>query len=163
MPTFSSSQHPVHRTRSTAERHRTARRASRGTALMLVPAAILVFFVLGSISIDLTAIFLAQRSAQRSVSAAADDAAAMLDTRLIQYNGELRIDTAAAEQVARAHIAARVPAARLRGPVIVRVSADRKSIEVRITVRVPHIMMKALPGRTDYEDLTVTSAGRILK
>jgi len=130
---------------------------------MLVPASILVFFVLGSIAIDLTAIFLAQRSAQRSVSAAADDAAGMLDTRQIQYNGDLLIDQEAAERVARAHIAARVPQARLLGPVIVKVSADRKSIEVRITVRVPHIMMRALPGRAAYEDLTVTSAGRILK
>jgi len=130
---------------------------------MLVPASILVFFVLGSIAIDLTAIFLAQRSAQRSVSAAADDAAGMLDTRQIQYNGDLLIDQEAAERVARAHIAARVPQARLLEPVIVKVSADRKSIEVRITVRVPHIMMRALPGRAAYEDLTVTSAGRILK
>ena len=166
MPTSSSSQHPAHRTETattTATRAGRSVGATRGTALMLVPAAMLVFFVLGSISIDLTAIFLAQRSAQRSVSAAADDAAGMLDTRLIQYNGDLLIDIAAANRVARAHIASRVPSASLRGPVIVKVSADRKSIEVRITVRVPHIMMKALPGRTDYEDVTVTSAGRILK
>ena len=159
MPTTSSSLLLAPRANSTQPRLHAATRPSRGTALMLVPASILVFFVLGSIAIDLTAVFLAQRS----VSAAADDAAAMLDTRLIQQNGELRIDIAAAERVARAHISARVPAASLRGPVIVIVSTDRKSIEVRITVRVPHIMMRALPGRSAYEDLTVTSAGRILK
>ena len=163
MPTTSSSLLLAPRASSTQHRLHAATRPSRGTALMLVPASILVFFVLGSIAIDLTAVFLAQRSAQRSVSAAADDAAAMLDTRLIQQNGELRIDIAAAERVARAHISARVPAASLRGPVIVIVSTDRKSIEVRITVRVPHIMMRALPGRSAYEDLTVSSAGRILK
>ncbi|MEX0767384.1 MAG: hypothetical protein WD029_02825 [Microthrixaceae bacterium] len=130
---------------------------------MLVPASILVFFVLGSIAIDFTAIFLAQRSAQRSVSAAADDAAGMLDTRQIQYNGDLLIDNEAADRVARAHIAAKIPQSILQGPVVVLVSDDRKSLKVRITVRIPHMMMRALPGRAAYEDLTITSAGRILK
>lgn len=163
MPTFFSSLPHAPQPESSAQTHSSSRGSSRGTALMLVPAIILIFFVLGSIAIDLTAIFLAQRSAQRSVSAAADDAAGMLDTRLIQQNGDIQINPEAARRVALAHITTRVPAATLHGPVIVTVSTDRKSVDVRITIRVPHIMMRALPGRPAYEDLTVTSTGRILK
>ncbi|CAN5650170.1 hypothetical protein BH10ACT3_BH10ACT3_07710 [soil metagenome] len=71
---------------------------------MLVPAIMLILIALGSIAVDMTAVFGAQRATQQVVAAAADDAAGMLDSRAIQRDGTIAIDPIAAERVAVAHI-----------------------------------------------------------
>ncbi len=56
-------------------------RAERATALVMVPAVALVFIVLAAIALDLTAVAGVQRSAERTLAAAVDDAAGMIDGR----------------------------------------------------------------------------------
>lgn len=147
----------------TTPRRRSAPEAERATALMLAPALMLVLIALGSIAVDLTALHGAHRSLHRVVSAAADDAAGMLDTRLIQQSGELRIDPAAAFIVASAHVKSAHLPGDLVGPVRVQVSDDGATVDVRATVRVEHVMMGAVPGAGADELLTVSATSRLLQ
>ncbi len=77
----------------------------RGTAMVLVPTMALVVFALAGLAIDLSLVHSAHRALHRSVSAAADDAAAMIDQRHLQMTGELRVDTTAAQRIVEAHLA----------------------------------------------------------
>ncbi len=115
----------------------------RGTALVMVPALALVLVVLGAVAIDLAVAHAAQRSAVRVATAAADDAAGMIDRRAVQLDGVVRIDPVAADLVARA----RIRTADLPGPVEgVEVHSDASSVEVVLRVRVPHVFLDAVPG-----------------
>lgn len=120
-----------------------AEAGERGTALVMVPALALVLVVLGAIAVDLGVAHAAQRSAVRVATAAADDAAGMIDRRAVQADGVVRIDPVAAERVARA----RIRTADLLGPVAeVEVRSDARSVEVVLRVRVPHVFLDAVPG-----------------
>ena len=89
---------------SPAERRRRSAAAESASALALVPALLLVFLCLGGIAIDLSLVHGAHRGAHRTLSSAADDAAAMIDTSELQLSGELRIDPGDAERVVLAHL-----------------------------------------------------------
>ena len=130
---------------------------------MLVPALMLVLMSLGVIAVDLTAMHGAHRSVHRIVSAAADDAAGMLDTRLIQQTGELRIDPGAADAVAAAHLrTAQLPGTQI-GPALVTVSADGAVVEIRVQVQIEHILLPTLPGAAGSDVLTVVATGRLVR
>jgi hypothetical protein len=138
---------------------------------MLVPACLLVFIVLGGIAIDLSLQHSAQRTTFSTVSAAADDAAGMVDARAHQIDGSVRLDTEAAERVARAHLG--IASENLRAgteevdPAQEIVASDVEttadSVTVSATVRVRHIFMRALPGAPDSSDVTVRAVGRFLE
>lgn len=149
------------RWRRTARRADAARaRCERATALVLVPAMALVFLALGSIAVDLTMLHGAHRAVHRVVSAAADDAAGMIDAREVQTSGDVRIDTVAARRVVAAHLAS----AELPGTLVsidVQVAPDRRSLDVFAVVRIPHVMLRALPGAGDDELLTVAARARL--
>ena len=117
-----------------------------GTALVLVPAMMLVLIVLAGIAVDLVASHVAQRSLYRTVSAAADDAAGMIDGRRLQADGSLTIDDAAAERVVRTRLAT----SDLPGPVTEAVvDTDDTTVEVRVRVLIPRIFLRAVPGADD--------------
>ena len=135
----------------------------RATALVLVPALMLVLLTLGAIAVDLTAMHGAHRSAHRIVSSAADDAAGMLDTRLIQQTGELRIDPAASAMVADAQVrTAQLPGTQV-GPTEVTVSGDGTTVRVRVRVRIEHILLPSVPGAAESDILTVAATGRLVR
>ncbi|MBS1838563.1 MAG: hypothetical protein JST64_12800 [Actinobacteria bacterium] len=103
----------------------------------------LVLVVLGAIALDLTAVAGAQRSAERVLAAAVDDAAGMIDSRAHQIDGTVRIDTARAER----YVVARIDAARLPGRVVeVRVAVTDTVVEATVRVQTPHIFLRAVPG-----------------
>lgn len=147
-----------------------ARRTESGTALMLMPALVLVLLVLGAIAVDLSLLHSARRSAYRSLSAAADDAAAMVDAREFQRTGDVRLDAEAARRVARAHLGV------LEGPAPpgfaepafdvaeAAVHADAGSGRVRIeaTVLVERVFASAIPGMDDTTSIPVVVTGRML-
>lgn len=144
------------------------RRSQTGTALMLVPAMLMVVMVLGGIAVDLSLAYSAQRSLYRTLSAAADDAASMVDTRAHQINGSVRLDTDAATRVARTHLgvvesnlgadtARAHPTNELLDSSVL-VTAD--SVTVTATVSVEHIFMKAVPGSPDSSEVTVVAVGK---
>lgn len=135
---------------------------------MLVPASLLVLMVLGGIAVDLSLQHSAQRMLFSTVSAAADDAAGMVDARAHQADGSVRLDTAAATRVAQAHLGVAtqdlvVGAEPAQEIVASSVSTTDDSVTVSATVRVRHIFMRALPGAPDSSDITVSAVGRFLR
>ena len=132
--------------------------AERATALVLVPALALVLIVLGAIAVDLVAAHAAQRSLHRVVSAAADDAAGMVDARSYQRDGVLRIDPTAAERVVRA----RLRTADLPGRIeTTTVTVGDTTVDVQVRATVPHVFLGALPGAADIESVPIRVRGRL--
>lgn len=75
----------------------------RGSVLMLMPALVLVLLMLGAISVDSAIAYLGHRELQDFTASVADQAAnAALDKPAFYGGGTVRIDEAAAQQVARA-------------------------------------------------------------
>ena len=151
-----------------ADHHR--RRDQAGSALVLVPALVLVALALGGIGVDLALVHMARRSAYRSLSAAVDDAAGMVDARRLQLDGEARLDPGAAERVVRAHLGLLVssgaeswaePAFEVTGAEVL-TDPDAGTVSVTATVRVEHILLAAVPGVADSTDVRISSVGRLL-
>lgn len=137
---------------------------------MLAPALVLVVLVLGAIAVDLSLVHAARRSAYRSLSAAADDAAAMVDSAEFQRSGEVRLDPDSAERVVRAHLGVldgdappgfSEPAFRvLDADVAVDVPAGR--VRIAATVEVAHVFGPAVPGLDDTTTISMSVTGRML-
>lgn len=134
----------------------------RGTVLILVPTMMLVLLSLGAIAIDLTAIHLSQRAIHRVVSAAADDAAGMIDTRQIQIDGSVRIDAAKAARTITAHLRSASLPGTPRGTPEVAIANDGLSLTVQVVVEVDHILLRSMPGASQSELITVAASARIL-
>lgn len=143
-------------------RRRSARPSAdeRATTLVLVPAMTLVVMALGAVAVDLSLLHAAHRDVHRVVSAAADDASAVLDERELQVSGRVVIDPVGARGVAEAHLAAARLPGELVGPVDVRITDDRTSIEVKVVVDVPHVLLRSAPG-ADERRLRVAARGRL--
>ena len=81
---------------------------SRGSALLLLPAAVLALLVLGAIAVDSAVVFTAQRQVADAAAAAANDAAARaVDADDFYRCGAVRLDAGAARRSVAATIAAR--------------------------------------------------------
>jgi Flp pilus assembly protein TadG len=122
----------------------------RGSALMLMPAAVLVFVVLGAIAVDFAVAFLGEREVSNAAAAAANDVAgAALDRDRLYAEGALRLDPVEADRIGRSAVAAS-GLDDLDG-VDVRVVVSRSTPEVTVTVsaRVRYVFAKALPGGPD--------------
>lgn len=128
---------------------------------MLVPAMLLALICLGGIAIDLSVMHGAHRSAHRSVTAAADDAAAMIDSSLLQQTGELRIEPIAARRIALAQMdAVQLPGHVVDGPWVV-VDDSGSVVTVGVVLDIDHVMLRALPGHEDRERITVVAGARL--
>lgn len=133
-------------------------RTERATALVLAPALALILLVLAGVAVDLAAVHTAQRTLQRVVSGAADDAAAMIDARRVQVDGDIVVDPDRARRVAEHQVrAARLPGRLER--VDVRVGTDR--VEVRVEVMVRHGFLGTFPGGPDTERVAATARARL--
>ena len=113
-----------------------------------MPAAALIFVILGALALDATVVFLAERELAGAAAAAANDAAAVaLDSDAFYDRGVVQVDVKRAAQV----VAASVAAKRLGDAGI---HVDPPNVEVRdgtritvtITGSAPYVFAKALPG-----------------
>ena len=115
---------------------------------MLVPAAVLVLFVLGSIAVDSSLAFMAQRELTSAAAAAANDAAGAALSDDAFYGGgtpgQVLLDQAAAEEVARIALDKRAPLGLT--DVVQRVIVSGEQVCVVVTGRVGYIFAKAIPG-----------------
>ena len=117
---------------------------------MLVPAGVLVLFVLASISVDAAVAFLAQRELSAAAAAAANDAAgAAVSDQAFYADGTgtpagVVLDQGKAEQVARRALDARVP--RGVAEVVQEVVVDGDQVCVTVTGRVAYVFARAVPG-----------------
>lgn len=125
------------------------RRTERGSVLLLVPAAVLVLFVLGAIAVDAAVVFLAQRELGSATAAAANDAAAAAFAEAPFYErGRVELDLARARYVAAESLAARASTGlALIGEPDVRIVG--RQICVTAEARVPRIFGGAIPGAAD--------------
>jgi Flp pilus assembly protein TadG len=120
-----------------------------GSVLMLVPAAVLVLVVLGSIAVDFAIAFLGQRELTGAAAAAANDAAAAAISDATFYRGSgpdsdrIEVDDEAARGVVDAAVRARAP----RGVAVTGVSVQAPGAQVCVTLRgeVEYLFAKALP------------------
>ncbi len=110
-----------------------------------MPAAVLVFLVLGALAVDAAAVFLAQRQLANAAVAAANDAvAAAVDVDSFYSLGRVRLLPGEAQRIADETVL-RLGLDRLREvrPVA---TVRGEVVEVTITARVDHIFSGAVPG-----------------
>jgi len=132
-------------------------RGARGSALMLMPAAILIMFVLGAIAVDLTAIRVGQRDLQAALTDAANDAVTgALDESMVRAGLGYRVDDDVAWMIAMSVLGTKgVLPDLVAGPDIV-VGPDG-SVTITAARRVPHIFGRALPGVPHHEVVRATA------
>ncbi len=131
----------------------------RGSVLVLMPAAVLVFLVLGALAVDSAAVFLAQRQLANAASAAANDAATQaVDLDLFYAGGSVRLVPGDAQRVAVAtvrrlgldHLSEVRPVVTVRGDVV----------EVTVTARAHQIFAPAVPGGADTVAVAATAVAQ---
>ena len=119
---------------------------------MLMPAAVLVFVVLGAFCVDFAAVHLGQRELVSAGQGAANDAAAAgFDAAAFYTGGAVTLDEAAARQAAVRSLATNLPEARIDT-----FSVDVGEATVALTVSMPvdTVFAKALPGGPDTIEVT---------
>jgi Flp pilus assembly protein TadG len=126
-------------------------RGENGTVLMLMPVAVLIMFVLGAITVDLTAV----RAGQQDLLAAATDAAydaatAGLDEAALRSGRGYQLDPTRAWLVAVDALATKGLLDNLSTGPDVTINFDG-SVTVALTRRIPHLFARALPGAPDDE------------
>lgn len=127
-------------------------RSERGSSLMLMPAAVLVFVVLGAFCVDFAAIHLGQRELVTAAQGAANDAAAAGFDEAAFYEGDaITLDPARARRAADASLAANEPDARIVG---FSVDVGEATVEVELTIAVETVFSKALPGAPDTVEVS---------
>ena len=129
-------------------------RTTRGSVLMLMPAALLVVFVLGSICLEFAVVSMRQRALFNAADAAANDAAtAAIDPVALRTTGEIVLDPdRVTEVIARSLRAQRVE---LATEPAIEISPDRRSIRLVLVQHVPFVIAGALPG-DDGTDVRAT-------
>jgi len=131
-------------------------RRQRASAIVLLPAAVLIVVMLGGIAVDATIAFLGRHELDDAVAAAASDAAtAGLDRTRFGRDGTYVLDPAEAERVVRASLGARrdavVERALAEGHISVQVeSTDDPTRPASVTVSavssVDLVFTRAVPG-----------------
>lgn len=131
------------------ERSPAAASPARGSAVVLIPACVLVMLVLGAIVVDVTVVHLAARQARDAATAAAADAAAAgVDVDAVRGGGPWRLQPARAEAVARQAVEARrLPHAVRSVTVVAGPGPDQVTVTVELTVDT--VFAGALPGGHD--------------
>lgn len=122
------------------------RLGDRGTALLLLPAVLLVVLVLGAIAVDATVRHLAAHQAVDAAAAAASDAVTVgLDEASLRGGAGYRLDPSRARRAAERAVAARS----LRHRVVridVAVGPGPDEVSVEVVLEVAPVLAGALPG-----------------
>lgn len=123
--------------------------AERGSVLVLMPVAALVFVVLGALALDATVVFMAERELAGAAAAAANDAvAAAIDEEEFYASGCVLVVPGEALAVVRRSLAAkRLDDAGLRMAEPEVAVTDGTTVTVTLRGRAPHVFARALPGR----------------
>jgi uncharacterized membrane protein len=123
---------------------------ARGSVLMLMPAAVLVVVVLGSIAVDFAIVFLGEREAASLAAAAANDAATAVAEQEFREEGTFRLDEDRARRVAEATLDASSSVIDdLDYEVEVGTVAGEPAVTVTVSGTVAYVFAPALPGAPD--------------
>ena len=121
------------------------RSCARGSVLMLMPAGLLIVFVLGAILIEFATVSMRQRALYNAADAAANDAATYaIDRIVLRATGEVVLDPTLVEEAVG--LSLRAQGIELVRAPLVEVSADRKTIHLELVQHVPFVIAGALPG-----------------
>ena len=125
---------------------------------MLMPAAALIFLVLGAICVDYGGAYLAQRELSNAAAAAANDAASQaIDLPHLYDTGEIRLIESVARRIAERSVESK-GLDRLNAHVTdVVISADGKRVQVVVAGRSRYLFAVAVPGGRDHVDLETSS------
>lgn len=128
----------------------------RGSVLVLMPAAVLIFIVLGALCVDFSGVWAAQRRLTIAAEAAANDVVTQaLDLDALYGDGAVELVPDRAVEVARRSLAA-AGLGRL-DPSILAVDVDGDTVVVTVTGVAHHLFAGALPGGFDRTTLRVTA------
>lgn len=135
-------------------------RDSRGTVLLLFPAAVLVMIVLGALVIDVGVTNLRGRELGAVADSAANDALAALDIEALRRGDGIMIDPLRAREiVAEAVAAGPLPHARVTD---LEVGTDPTGrIEIAVTLQVD-VDLVLVPAIGDLDRITLTRTGRVV-
>ncbi len=141
--------------------HRLSR--ERGSALMLMPAAVLILIVLASIAVDFTIVRLGGRELTALADAAGNDAATLALARAGFDEGTVILDERRAREVVAATVAA--TASPVDDIVVVDVSATdidgAPGVSVTLTGTVDYVFATAIPGAPTSQHIEVTAVVRV--
>jgi hypothetical protein len=141
----------------------------RASAMVLVPSLVLVLVVLGGISVDAAVAHAVQRDLYRTLSAAADDAAGMIDQQRLQLDGTVQLDQDAARRVVHAHLgvaagglgAGNAGADHPRHLRSVEVEVDERTVTIRVAAEVPRVVLSGVPGMGEHLLVHLVVTGRL--
>jgi len=134
----------------------------RGSALLLMPAAVLVMVVLGAFAVDAALVFLAEREVANLAAGVANDiAGAALDREAFYESGgeqrEVVIDRSQADKVLALSLAAYRPDYLLGvGAEALAFPADDQ-VSVTVAASVEYVFSAALPGAADSAAVSATA------
>lgn len=132
----------------------------RGSALMLMPAAVLVLVVLGAIAVDSAVVFASQRRLVATTQAAANDAVGYgFDRPRFTATGERRLDRQRCEQAVVDTLEANEVV--LDGPARVEVDEVAGIVTVAVAARAPQVFSAGVPGGADDVAVTATATARL--
>jgi hypothetical protein len=128
----------------------------RGSALMLMPAGLLIVLVLASIAVDMSLVHLRKRQAFELAAAAANDAAAAgVDQGLVRTTHAYVLDPARTRAVVGDVVAASELASDLAGPPVVTVTGA--AVRVELTLDADYIFADIVPGAPDGAVVTASA------
>lgn len=136
-------------------------RSDNGTVLMLMPVAVLIMFVLGAITVDLTAVRAGQQDLLAAATDAANDAAtAGLDEAALRSGQGYQLDPTRVWLVAVDVLATKGVLDNLESGPDVSINPDG-SVTVSVARRVPHLFARAIPGAPDDELVRATATATV--
>lgn len=116
-----------------------------GSALILVPAGIVILVILASLALDSALVYLGQRQLANAAASAAADAAGSISNPAFYGTGELVLDPNRAVQVAMRSLAAQeLSGIHLLGQPAVSVAGDQVCVSLHASVR--RLLGGAIPG-----------------
>lgn len=132
------------------------RDGEHGSVLALMPVAVLVFIVLGSLVVDASLAFLGEREVANLASAVANDAATQgIDVVRYYGTGDLIIDPVRVREVADAAVA-RSGLDHLED-LTIETDVIGESVVVRVRARVRSLFSRALPGGLETREVAASS------
>jgi hypothetical protein len=125
---------------------------------MLMPAAVLIVIVLGSIAVDFAIVFLGEREAASLAAAAANDAATAVAEEHFRESGAFRLDEDRARRAAEATLDASSSVIDDLDLVIdVITVAGEPAVTVTVSGTVAYVFAPALPGGPDRARVEATA------
>lgn len=129
----------------------------RGSVLALMPAAVLVFVVLGALAVDASLAFLGEREVSNLAASVANDAATQgIDVQRYYATGELVIDPVRVEEVAQLALATS-ELGHLQGLTIDTEVIGGDVVVVRVSASVRSLFGRVLPQGLELHDVAASA------